>query len=271
MMITKYLTVAILLSPVNVVSLSLAEEEENPILRVLLPHADKNPAPSPSISTTSNNMSHFPSVSSHNEISCMEEIVDKSPPASPIPLFTKDGDINDVPLNVLAIACGAILSSSKSKTSPTLKPIIWSAEGDDFKVSNDGVKLPDKIIWGLEADDFRTQEGTGSIILNKNNGDSGGPFGIWQLEADDFRTHDISVNMPDIVVAERIWEEEAGDFIKGGPRTIVQFIWQEESGDFIVQVGKVTYSVRNNIKQKRWVIANEGSDYRGYQKRNIRY
>ena len=246
MMITKYLTVAILLSPVNVVSLSLAEEEEHPILRVLLPYADKNPALSPSISTTSNNMPHFPSVSSHNEISCMEEIVDKSPPASPIPLFTKDGDINDVPLNVLAIACGAILSSSKSKKSPTLKPIIWAAEGDDFQVSNDGVKLPDKIIWELEGDDFRTQEGTGSIVINKKiNGDSGGPFGIWQL------VDDISVNMPDIVVAERIWGEESGDFIKGGPREIVQFIWQEESGDFIVQVGKVTYSVRNNIKQKR--------------------
>lgn len=267
MMITKCLTVAILLSPTNVVvSLSLAEEEDNPIPRVL-PYADKNPAPSPSISTTSNNMPHFPSVLPNNKISCMEmeEIVDKStPPASPIPLFMKkDGDINDVPLNVLAIACGAILSSSKSKTSPTLKPIVWGAEGDDFQVLNDGVKLPDKIIWELEGDDFRTQEGTGSIVINKKiNGDSGGPFGIWQL------VDDISVNMPDIVVVARrdiiIWEAEADDFI-------VKLIWIEESGDFIVQAGKVTYSVRNNIKQNKWVIANEGSDYRGYQKRNIRY
>ena len=198
-----------------------------------------------------------------NEISCMEKIVDnKSPPASPIPLFTKDGrDIKDVPLNVLAISCGAILSSSKSKTSPTLKPIIWGAEGDDFAVSNDGVKLPDKIIWGLEGDDFRTQEGTGSIVINKKiNGDSGGPFGIWQLvdditiweeEAGDF-------------IAKRIWVEESGDFI-------VKLIWEAEADDFLVQAGKVTYSVRNNIKQNKWVIANEGSDYRGYQKRNIRY
>ena len=246
-MIIKYLTVAILLSPTNVVSLSLAEEEDNPIPRTrVLPYADKNPAPSTS-------------VLSHNEISCMEEIVDnKSPPASPIPLFTKDGDINNVPLNVLAIACGAILSSSKSKTSPTLKPIIWGAEADDFAVSNDGVKLPDKIIWGLEGDDFRTQEGTGSIVINKKiNGDSDGPFGIWQL------VDDISVNMPDLV-AKRIWVEESGDFI-------VKLIWEAEADDFIVQAGKVTYSVRNNIKQNKWVIANEGSDYRGYQKRNIRY
>jgi len=258
MMIIKYLSVAILLSPTNVV-VSLAEEEDNPIPRVL-PYADKNPAPSPSISKTSNNMPHFPSVLPNNKISCMEEIVDKStPPASPIPLFTKkDGDINDVPLNVLAIACGAILSSSKSKTSPISKPIIWEAEGDDFAVSNDGVKLPDKIIWELEGDDFRTQEGTGSIVINKEiNGDSGGPFGIWQL------VDDISVNMPDLV-AKRIWAEESGDFI-------VKLIWEAEADDFIVQAGKVTYSVRNNIKQNKWIIANEGSDYRGYQKRNIRY
>jgi len=263
MMITKCLTVAILLSPVVSLSLALAEEEDNPIPRTrVLPYADKNPAPSPSISTTSNNMPHFPSVLPNNKISCMEEIVDKStPPASPIPLFTKkDGDINDVPLNVLAIACGAILSSSKSKTSPTLKSIIWAAEGDDFAVSNDGVKLPDKIIWELEGDDFRTQEGTGSIVINKKiNGDSGGPFGIWQL------VDDISVNTDIVVVAARrdiiIWEAEADDFI-------VKLIWIEESGDFIVQAGKVSYSVRNNTKENKWVIANEGSDYR---KRNIRY
>lgn len=108
-MIAKALAVAILLFPVDVVSRA---EEENPIHRVIS-YANKNPAPSPSITADS--------------VSCMEEVLDVSPPTSPIPLFTKDDNI-PVPLNVLAIACGAILSSAKSKTSPTLKPIIWEAE-----------------------------------------------------------------------------------------------------------------------------------------------
>ena len=44
-----------------------------------------------------------------------------------------------------------------------------------------------------------------------------------------------------------VWVEESGDFI-------VKLIWGEESGDFIVQVGKTTYSVRDDIKQSKRVI-----------------
>ena len=82
---------------------------------------------------------------------------------------------------------------------------------DDFLVSENDVKLHHyRIIWGAEADDFLTQEGTGSIVINK--------IGIWKL------VDDISVT------AKRIWVEESGDFV------VAKRIWGEESGDFIVKL-----------------------------------
>ena len=245
-MIIKALIVAILaVFPSNVISRA---EEENPIPRVTYDAIIT--APSPTSYTAG--MPHFPSVLKENVVSCEENVlVDSKTSPTSIPLSLKD---DTVPEGVAAIACGAILSLAKSKTHPTTKPIIWEAEADDFLWSM-GTNYGNKIIWELEGDDFRAFVDGGVFednVILRSNGDSGGPFGIGDFkiiekaEESGGDAKDISVNMPDII-AKRIWEEEAGDFI-------VKLIWGEESGDFIVQVGKTTYSVRNDIKQSKWVI-----------------
>lgn len=169
------------------------------------------------------------------------------------PIVSSLNDNVDTPIGVVAIACGAILTSiNSSKTTQPKTPIIWEAEADDFLVSANDV--PDKIIWD-DVDDFYNTD-TGNNIYKSKNKD--GTF-VWKLD------NDIKDGM---LIAKHISNDDirldgGEDYIKRNLRQLqfepgawIQLDWDlKDSTNFSIQVDNIKYSVKKDVKQKeKWVI-----------------
>ena len=204
-------------------------------LRGLVNNRVEEPAPQAALEPVS-----APIIFAPPEISCVNYAKQETNPYDIHPSLSISKDSIDFPPYIVsAIACGTILSMGTNYGHKTTTESTW--------VTNDksmGTNYGHTTIWEAEADDF-IWEDVGSIYKGKKPGE---PDIDILIDSDGSLFEDTWPNARDYdLIAKRIWGEESGDFI-------VKLIWEAEADDFIIQVGKASYSVRYDIKQKKGVI-----------------